>query len=259
MANSISPVRQQYLDVKRRYPNAIVFFRLGDFYETFDDDAQTVARELEIVLTSRNVAKGVRVPMAGIPHHAAESYLAKLIARGYHVAICEQVGETPASGLFAREVVRVVTPGTVLEPGLLPGDQNSFLAAALRRGPACGLAFVDLTTGEFHAAQVGEPHSDGFLRHELARIRPARSRAPGRGHAGGGMGRAPLALAGVEIRARPGRIRVVRAFSHEDPGGFRTERQTSGGRLRRRHPGLRQSQPARRARSSYGDLDLRRR
>src|SRR3989304_2593580 len=95
------PVRQQSLDVKRRYPKAIVFFRLGDFYETFDDDAQTVARELEIVLTSRNVAKGMRVPMAGIPHHAAESYLAKLIARGYHVAICEQVGETPARGGLA--------------------------------------------------------------------------------------------------------------------------------------------------------------
>jgi len=172
MADSISPVRQQYLDVKRRFPNAIVFFRLGDFYETFDDDAQTVARELEIVLTSRNVAKGVRVPMAGIPHHAAESYLAKLIARGYHVAICEQVGETPARGLFAREVVRVVTPGTVLEPGLLPGDQNNFLAAALRQGTECGLAFVDLTTGEFHAAQVGPPQAEGFLRHELARLGP---------------------------------------------------------------------------------------
>src|SRR3972149_7005616 len=172
MSDSISPVRQQYLDVKRRYPNAIVFFRLGDSYETCDDDAQTVARELEIVLTSRNVAKGVRVPMAGIPHHAAESYLAKLIGRGYHVAICEQVGEMPARGLFAREVVRVVTPGTVLEPGLLPGDQNNFLAAALRQGPACGLAFVDLTTGEFHAAQVGPPQAEGFLRHELARLRP---------------------------------------------------------------------------------------
>ncbi|HMK07461.1 MAG TPA: DNA mismatch repair protein MutS [Anaerolineales bacterium] len=172
MTDSISPVRQQYLDVKRRFPGAIVFFRLGDFYETFDDDAQTVARELEIVLTSRNVAKGVRVPMAGIPHHAVESYLSRLISRGYHVAICEQVGEMPRRGLFSREVVRVVTPGTVLEPGLLPGDQNNFLAAALRLGQDVGLAFVDLTTGEFHAAQAAAPQAEGFLRHELARLAP---------------------------------------------------------------------------------------
>ena len=192
MSDSISPVRQQYLDVKRRFPNAIVFFRLGDFYETFDDDAQTVARELEIVLTSRNVAKGTRVPMAGIPHHAAESYLAKLIARGYHVAICEQVGETPARGLFAREVVRVVTPGTVLEPGLLPGDQNNFLAAVLRQGADVGLAFVDLTTGEFHAAQVGPPQAEGFLRHELARLGPREVLLPGRSVARGRVGRARL-------------------------------------------------------------------
>src|SRR3990172_3225837 len=117
MADSISPVRQQYLDVKRRYPNAIVFFRLGDFYETFDDDAQTVARELEIVLTSRNVAKGMRVPMAGIPHHAAESYLAKLIPRGYHVAICEQVGEMPARRGVSPAGGGGGTPSTGAGPG----------------------------------------------------------------------------------------------------------------------------------------------
>jgi len=176
MRDSITPVRQQYLEVKRRHPEAIVFFRLGDFYETFDNDAQTVARELEIVLTSRPVAKGVRVPMAGIPHHAAETYLARLIARGYHVAICEQVGEAPVRGLFPREVVRVVTPGTVLEPGLLPGDQNSFLAAVRTDGAAAGLAFVDVTTGEFHAAQAAG--GADFLRHELARIAPREVLAP---------------------------------------------------------------------------------
>ena len=123
----ITPIRKQYLQIKRQYPEAIVFFRLGDFYETFDQDAEIASRELDIVLTSRNVAKGARVPMAGIPHHAAENYLARLIDKGFHVAICEQMGEEPVKGLFPRKVVRVVTPGTVVEPGLLPGDANNYL------------------------------------------------------------------------------------------------------------------------------------
>ncbi|MBI5714540.1 MAG: DNA mismatch repair protein MutS, partial [Chloroflexi bacterium] len=112
-------MRQQYLEIKKKYPHAILFFRLGDFYETFDADAELVARELDIVLTGRNVAKGARVPMAGIPHHAIESYLSRLITKGYHVAICEQVGDEPIKGLFSREVTRVITPGTVIEPSLL--------------------------------------------------------------------------------------------------------------------------------------------
>lgn len=178
MADSISPVRKQYLEIKRQHPDAIVFFRLGDFYETFDQDAETAARELEIVLTSRNVAKGVRVPMAGIPHHAAESYLAKLISRGFHVAICEQVGETPVGGLFPREVVRVVTPGTVLEPGLIPGVHNNFLAAAVSGPDGQGFAFVDITTGEFFAAQATEAAAHGFVRHELARVSPSELLVP---------------------------------------------------------------------------------
>jgi len=119
--DEMTPIRKQYLDIKRQYPDTILFFRLGDFYETFDQDAETTSRELDIVLTSRSVAKGVGVPMAGIPHHAIENYLARLISKGYHVAICEQVGEQPVRGIFPRQVVRVVTPGTVVEPGLLPG------------------------------------------------------------------------------------------------------------------------------------------
>jgi DNA mismatch repair protein MutS len=173
MAEDISPVRRQYLEIKRQYPTAIVFFRLGDFYETFDSDAETAARELDIVLTSRNVAKGVRVPMAGIPFHAADTYLAKLIERGFHVAICEQVGEAPIRGLFPREVVRVVTPGTVVEPGLLRGDANNFLAAAVVEDGQLGLAFADVSTGEFFATQSGAPDVVSMLRQELARIRPA--------------------------------------------------------------------------------------
>ncbi len=114
-----TPLRRQYLDIKRRYPHAILFFRLGDFYETFDGDAETVSRELEIVLTSRPVGKE-RVPLAGIPHHALDSYLARLIAKGYKVAICEQM-EEPGKGkkLVERQVVRVVTPGTLVEENLL--------------------------------------------------------------------------------------------------------------------------------------------
>ena len=159
--DQVSPIRKQYLDIKRQYPDAILFFRLGDFYETFDKDAEITAKELDIVLTSRNVAKGVRVPMAGIPHHAAENYLARLIERGYHVAICEQVGDQPVKGLFPRQVTRVVTPGTIVEPGLLPGDSNNYLVSVLidrtvtveEEGPnargRAGIAYVDITTGEF--------------------------------------------------------------------------------------------------------------
>ena len=110
MNEDVTPIRQQYLDIKRQYPGTILFFRLGDFYETFDQDAETTSKELDIVLTSRSVAKGMRIPMAGIPYHAIENYLAKLIERGYHVAICEQVGDQPIKGLFSRQVVRVVTP-----------------------------------------------------------------------------------------------------------------------------------------------------
>lgn len=165
----ISPVRQQYLDIKRQHPNAILFFRLGDFYETFDADAELVARELDIVLTSRNVAKGVRVPMAGIPYHVAENYLAKLIEQGHHVAICEQVGEEPVKGLVPREVVRIVTPGTVVEPGLLPGDGNNYLAAVVVDGERAGLAYADVTTGEFAATELDA----GVLQAELVRLAAA--------------------------------------------------------------------------------------
>src|SRR4030043_462577 len=144
----ITPIRKQYLEIKRHYPNAILFFRLGDFYETFDQDAEISSRELDIVLTSRNVAKGARVPMAGIPYHAVENYLARLIEKGYHVAICEQIGDTPIKGLFPRKVVRVVTPGTVTEPALLPGDSNNYLAAVFLSDSSTSSS----TSGRQHAA-----------------------------------------------------------------------------------------------------------
>ncbi|HET9587513.1 MAG TPA: DNA mismatch repair protein MutS, partial [Anaerolineales bacterium] len=173
--HDVSPSRQQYLDIKREYPNTILFFRLGDFYETFDEDAEITARELDIVLTSRTVGKGVRAPLAGIPYHAVENYLARLIEKGYHVAICEQIGDTPVKGLFPRKVVRIVTPGTVTEPGLLPGDANNYLAAVVTTGnsdgthPAASIAYADITTGEFAVTELPLE----ALRAELTRLHPA--------------------------------------------------------------------------------------
>ncbi len=175
MPEDVTPIRQQYLEIKRRYPNAILFFRLGDFYETFDQDAEIAARELDIVLTGRNVAKGTRIPMAGIPFHAVDNYLARLIEKGYHVAICEQVGDQPLKGLFPREVVRVVTPGTVIEPGLLHGDSNNYLCSVVVQENRAGVAYVDITTGEFAATELHSVGEDllSVLRAELSRLRPA--------------------------------------------------------------------------------------
>ncbi len=173
MPEDITPVRQQYLDIKKQYPDTIVFFRLGDFYETFDHDAEIASRELDIVLTSRNVAKGIRVPLAGIPYHAVENYLARLIHKGYHVAICEQMGDQPAKGLFPREVVRVVTPGTLMEPTLLPGDQNNFLLSYLYQEKKAALSYVDISTGEFFALEFQSLDPLNVLRAEINRIHPS--------------------------------------------------------------------------------------
>jgi DNA mismatch repair protein MutS len=191
-----TPIRRQYLEVKRRFPQAIVFFRLGDFYETFDDDAKLVARELEITLTSKPMGKDLRVPLAGVPYHSLQAHLKRLVGRGYKVAICEQMedpkkanvpstgsGRGPSAGsgrgLVSREVVRVVTPGTVVEEELLSASVNNYLAAVAPSGPIergrdvstrlNGLAYIDITTGEFAAAEVSEPD----LATELARLQPA--------------------------------------------------------------------------------------
>ncbi|MFW5713913.1 MAG: DNA mismatch repair protein MutS, partial [Brevefilum sp.] len=169
----VTPLRQQYLDIKRQHPDAIVFFRLGDFYETFDEDAKITSRELDIVLTSRPVSKGVRVPMAGIPHHAAENYLSRLIDKGYHVAICEQVGNEPENGLVSREVVRVVTPGTVVEPGLLQHHRNNYLAAAFYQENRAGIAYADISTGEFATTEIKGKDILNQIRSEIFRLNPS--------------------------------------------------------------------------------------
>jgi DNA mismatch repair protein MutS len=164
----VTPVRKQYLQIKAQHPDAIVFFRLGDFYETFDGDAETAARELDLVLTSRPVAKNQRVPMAGVPHHAVEGYIARLIEKGYRVAIAEQVGEVTGKGLVAREVTRVVTPGTVVEPALLDEKRPNYLAAIVVEEDRAGLAYADITTGEFATTQLDA----GTVVQELARLQP---------------------------------------------------------------------------------------
>jgi DNA mismatch repair protein MutS len=167
--DDITPSRQQYLEIKREHPNTILFFRLGDFYETFDEDAEITSRELDIVLTSRPIGKGVRVPLAGIPYHAVDNYLARLIEKGYHVAICEQMGDTPIKGLVPRKVVRVVTPGTVTEPGLLPGDSNNYLASVIFDERSASISYADITTGEFAVTELPLE----AVRAELTRLHPA--------------------------------------------------------------------------------------
>lgn len=168
--SNITPVRQQYLEIKRQHPDAIVFFRLGDFYETFDQDAEIAARELDLILTGRNVGKNQRVPMAGVPHHAADGYIAKLIARGYKVALCEQIGTETVQGLMPREVTRLFTAGTVLEPNMLDAGRNNYLAAVVGESDRIGLAYADITTGEFATTQL---RSRQALSDELARLAPA--------------------------------------------------------------------------------------
>jgi len=170
MRESITPIRQQYLRIKKKYPETIVLFRLGDFYETFDEDAKITSKELEIVLTSREMGKGNKIPMAGIPYHALDNYLAKLINRGYKVAICEQLTKPGATkGIVQRDVIRVVTPGTVVEPLLLDSKVNNYLTALVIDGDAAGMAYVDITTSEFATTQLP---LDRVL-NELERLKPS--------------------------------------------------------------------------------------
>ncbi|HMF54745.1 MAG TPA: DNA mismatch repair protein MutS [Pyrinomonadaceae bacterium] len=169
-----TPLHKQYLEIKRRHPDAILLFRIGDFYETFDDDARLVSKELNIVLTSKPMGKNMRVPLAGIPYHSLERHLSKLISCGHRVAICEQLSATPTKGeqgrnLIERDVVRVVTPGTIIEPGLLQSKANNFLAGIVIDGKRAGIAYADVSTGEFAATELDA--TDALP--ELQRIAPS--------------------------------------------------------------------------------------
>src|SRR5712672_1017726 len=172
MTEPSTPLMRQYAAVKKDHPTALLFFRLGDFYELFFDDAIVAAKELQITLTSRNKEKGVAVPMCGVPHHAAEGYIGKLIRKGYKVAVCEQM-EDPrlTKKIVRREVTRVVTPGTAAD-SLLGSEENNFLAALAQVGEQVGFAALDLSTGEFRATEFS---GDGALRRvqeELEQLRP---------------------------------------------------------------------------------------
>lgn len=180
MMMRVTPVRQQYLDIKAQYPDSILMFRMGDFYEMFDQDAEIAARELDITLTARSFSKeGEKTPMAGIPHHAAEGYIAKLIERGYHVAICDQMTEPDGRGPVEREVTRVLTPGTVIEPEMLSQNRPNYLLAVVPFGDVekgewqtAGIAYADITTGEFCATQLIGENVGLLVLEELARLTP---------------------------------------------------------------------------------------
>jgi len=162
---------QQYLDVKEKHPDCIVFFRLGDFYEMFFEDAKLVSRELELTLTGKDCGLSERAPMCGIPYHAAATYVSRLIEKGYKVAICEQMTDPALSkGLVEREVIRIITPGTVVDPAMLDEKSNSYILCVVFQGKAASLAYTDVSTGEFTVHLLRDAAS--FLRDELVRIRP---------------------------------------------------------------------------------------
>lgn len=175
MTEPTTPLMQQYHAIKRQHPQALLLFRLGDFYELFYEDAIVAARQLQITLTSRNREKGQAVPMCGVPYHAADSYIARLIRAGHKVAICEQM-EDPSrtKKLVRREVIRVLTPGTAADSPLLETRENHFLASIARNGGGkpIGLAFVDFSTGEFRATEFAGPSAETHLQDELSILRP---------------------------------------------------------------------------------------
>ncbi len=172
MNENATPMIKQYLQLKEEYPSCILFFRLGDFYEMFFEDAETAARELGITLTSRQAGGGEKAAMAGVPYHSAEGYIAQLIEKGYRVAICEQM-EDPrqAKGIVSREVVRVISPGTVVEEELLPAGENNFLVTIVKIEDGWGLAYSDISTGEIGSTEIDSDNLN-TLWGEIARLQP---------------------------------------------------------------------------------------
>lgn len=170
---NVTPMMRQYLDLKEQYPGCILFFRLGDFYEMFFEDALTASRELEITLTGRDCGMSERAPMCGIPFHAAENYIARLVEKGYKVAIGEQVEEVGASkGIVKRDVVRVVTPGTILEGSTIQEGKNNYIASMVFRNGSYGLSICDVTTGEWNVTELNGQDARRKLCDELAKFAP---------------------------------------------------------------------------------------
>ena len=169
-----SPMMQRYLETKEEYKDCILFYRLGDFYEMFFDDAITVSRELELTLTGKDCGQAERAPMCGVPHHAAEIYISKLIAKGYKVAICEQLEDPKtAKGIVKRGVIRVVTPGTVIESNMLEEKKNNYIMSIVKKGIYYGIAVCDVTTGDFYSTEIKENNNFPLVLDEIARYSPA--------------------------------------------------------------------------------------
>jgi DNA mismatch repair protein MutS len=173
-AKKITPMVSQYQAIKAEYPDVLLMFRMGDFYELFGDDAVTASRELEIVLTSRSQGYAADVPMCGMPHHAVDRYIARLIAKGYRVAVCDQLEDPKKTkSLVKRGVTRVVTPGTIMEDGMLEAKSNNYLLAVASAPDAYGLAVVDISTGEFACTEITGKEASRKLLEEIARLDPA--------------------------------------------------------------------------------------
>lgn len=169
-----SPMMQHYLETKNQYKDCILFYRLGDFYEMFFEDAITTSRELELTLTGKDCGQEERAPMCGIPYHAAETYIARLISKGFKVAICEQVEDPKqAKGIVKREVIRVVTPGTVIESNLLEEKKNNYIMSIYKNGIYFGVSVCDISTGDFLATQIKETNNFARLMDEISRFSPA--------------------------------------------------------------------------------------
>ncbi len=169
-----SPMMQKYLETKEQYQDCILFYRLGDFYEMFFDDAILVSRELEITLTGKDCGLEERAPMAGIPFHAAENYLSKLVSKGYKVAICEQLEDPKETkGIIKRGVIKVVPPGTVIESNMLEERKNNYIMAIYKAGLYYGIAISDISTGEFYSSSIKESNNFSLLLDEISRFNPA--------------------------------------------------------------------------------------
>ncbi|MBR2100324.1 MAG: DNA mismatch repair protein MutS, partial [Eubacterium sp.] len=169
----LSPMMKQYFQIKKDYPGVILFFRLGDFYEMFFDDAKTASKELDLVITGRDCGQEERAPMCGVPFHSADSYIAKLVSRGYKVAICEQTEDPKAAkGIVKRDVIRVITPGTVIESNILEDGVNNYLCSICKGDNETGMCFADVSTGEFHITVINGENEEEKIINQLSTYSP---------------------------------------------------------------------------------------
>ena len=169
----LSPMMKQYFEIKKDYGDTILMFRLGDFYEMFFDDAKTASKELDLVLTGRDCGQEERAPMCGVPFHSADGYIAKLVSKGYKVAVCEQLEDPKtAKGIVKRDVIRVITAGTVIESSMLDETKNNYLCSCCLLFDGLGLCFVDVSTGELYLTEFSENYDEKAV-DELARFMPS--------------------------------------------------------------------------------------